>query len=176
MKTLFVRIALHFRALSLGAMLFSFGTASVEAAAPIDPSTLVTKGDVEKLLGQSVGITPAGRETQDEDTGGMLTYCTYHAGSMAVIVSVITFASPQEALAKMTSDRAAERMDGDATIVAERDLGARAFWGTSANSAEYVVVQGSHVLGIGLGGRLPQSPESYHAALRALATAALGKL
>jgi hypothetical protein len=162
------------------ALVAVFGTALLSSAAPagaVDPSTLVSKAEATALIGQPVVATSGGPAEKDDDSGGMLSYCTFRAGPSALIVSVVSFSSATEAKAKTTRQLAAARLDGDdAKIVEESGLGDRAFWATTANGAEYVVLKGSRVLGLALGGKPAKPPASYRDALRALAKSALEKL
>lgn len=156
------------------------GTTLSSPAAPagaVDPATLVSQAEATAVMGQPVVATPGGPAAKDDDTGGMLAYCTFRAGPTALIVSVVSFSSATEAKAKTTKQLAAARLDGDdAKIVEESGLGDRAFWATTANGAEYVVLKGSRVLGLALGGKPAKPPASYRDALRALAKSALEKL
>ena len=82
-------------------------------AASVDPVKLVSKTEATALLGQPVtAVTPASEQV-DEDTGGKLVYCAFRTEKSAIVVSVVSFASAQEALAKMTKQHAVERLEGD---------------------------------------------------------------
>ena len=149
----------------------------VVRAASVDPVALVSKAEASVLLGQPVvAVTPASEQV-DEDTGGKLVYCAFRTEKSAVAVSVVSFASAKEALAKTTKQHAQERLEGDnSQITEEKDLGDRSYWATTDLGAEYIVIKGSRVLGLAIGGKLPNPPASYREALRKLAVSAAAKL
>ncbi|MEP6591004.1 MAG: hypothetical protein ABJC19_07460 [Gemmatimonadota bacterium] len=141
------------------------------------PCELVDRATVNALLGakSSTGM-PAGPE-RDEDSSGMVSYCIFRAGSAALILSQVTFSSAAEAGKATTKELVTSRMDGDgAKITDEPGLGDRAYWAYTTEGAEIVVLKGSVVLGVALGGQLANPPVSYRKALRAAAAAALLKL
>ena len=147
------------------------------AAASVDPVTLVSKAEAIALLGQPVTAVTPSSEQVDEDTGGKLIYCALRTEKSALVVSVVSFSSAKEALAKMTKQHAVERMEGDnAKITEEKGLGDQAFWATTDLGAEYIVIKGSRVLGLALGGKLPNPPASYREALRKIVISAVAKL
>lgn len=157
--------------------LLSVLTGSAFATTGIDPAALVIKAELTSVLGQPVTKVVPVPEQTDDDTGGRLVYCTFHGGQSAVIVSVVSFSSAKEAQAKMSKQQAMERLEGDnAQVIEEKGLGDRAYWATTDQGAEYIVIKGARVLGIGLGGKLTQTPASYREALRALAVGAVAKL
>lgn len=141
------------------------------------PCDLMDRATVVALLGQaSAAGIPAGPE-RDDDTGGTLSYCTFRAGATAIIVSQVTFSSAAEAGKATTQELVLSRMGGEGSkIVDEPGLGDRAYWAYTSEGAEIVVLKGSVVLGIALGGQLPNPPASYRKALHAATAAALLKL
>lgn len=141
------------------------------------PCELMDRATVVALLGQkSTTGTPSGPEP-DEDSGGTVSYCTYRAGTAALILSQVTFATAAAAGKATTRELVTSRMDGDeAKIVDEPGLGDRAFWAYTTEGAEIVVLKGSVVLGVALGGQLANPPASYRKALRAATVAALLKM
>lgn len=147
------------------------------AAGKVGPCELMDRATVIGLLGQATSAgTPAGPE-RDEDSGGTVSYCTFRAGAAALILSQVTFTSAAEAGKATTKELVASRMDGDgAKITDEPGLGDRAYWAYTAEGAEFVVLKGSVVLGVALGGQLANPPVSYRKALRAATVAALLKL
>ena len=143
-----------------------------------DICSLVSKGEATSLLGQPATQTTPGKPEKDEDTGGMVTYCSYRAGTLALVVSVVEFSSPAEARMKTTKEMAAGRMEGDAKVTEESGLGDRAYWAvsTKAAAAGFTVQKGTRVLGILLGGQGLGAPETHKEALRKAAAGALGRL
>jgi hypothetical protein len=95
---------------------------------------------------------------------------------VALIVSQVTYANAAAARKATTKELVAGRLEDGTTLAEESGVGDKAFWAYTGRAAEYVVLKGSSVLGLGLGGRLPKPPESYHAALRAAAASASAKL
>jgi hypothetical protein len=157
---------------------FAFVLALVASAAQKSgPCDLLDRATVVALLGQtSSGGTPAGPE-RDDETGGTLRYCTYRAGTAAIILSQVTFSSAAEAGKATTQELVTSRMDGEGSkIVEEPGLGDRAFWAYTSEGAQIVVLKGAVVLGVAIGGQLPKPPASYRQALRTATAAALLKL
>lgn len=156
------------------AFLLALVAPSAEKAGPCE---LMDRATVIALLGPtSTAGTPAGPE-RDDDSGGTVRYCTFRAGSAALILSQVTFSSAAEAGKATTKELVTSRMEGDgAKITDEPGLGDRAYWAYTAEGAEFVVLKGSVVLGVALGGHLANPPVSYRKALRAATAAALLKL
>jgi hypothetical protein len=146
-------------------------------AAKVGPCELMDRATVIALLGPtSTPGTPAGPE-RDEDSGGTVRYCTFRAGAAALILSQVTFSNAAEAGQATTKELVSSRMDGDeARITDEPGLGDRAYWAYTTEGAEFVVLKGSVVLAVALGGQLANPPVSYRKALRAATVAALPKL
>lgn len=142
-----------------------------------NPCELMDRATVVSLLGPtSTAGTPAGPEP-DDDTGGTVRYCTFRAGAAALILSQVTFATAAEAGKATTREIVLSRLEGDGSkIVEEPGLGDRAYWAYTSEGAEIVVLKGSVVLGVALGGQLPNPPASYRKALRAATAAALPKM
>jgi hypothetical protein len=149
----------------------------IPAAHVAGPCDLLDPATVSELLGQPLTKgAPSGPEP-DEDSGGTLGYCTYRAGSTALIVSQVTFGSAAAARKATTKELVAGRLEDEViALTEERGLGDKAFWAYTTQGAEYVVLKGPSVLGLALGGRLPKPPASYQAALRAAAAGAIAKL
>ena len=162
--------------------LFGLSLLSIFVFSPLalgaDICSLVSKGEATSLLGQPVSDMTPGKPEKDEDTGGMLTYCSYRAGTLALIVSVVEFSSPAEARKNTTREMAASRLEGDAKVTDESGLGDRAYWAvsTKAGARGYIVQKGTRVLGIMLGGEGLGAPERHKEALRKAAAGALGRL
>lgn len=162
-----------FLAFAIGAVI-AWGSAW---AGSTEPCGLLTKAEVAGVLESPIlSVTPA-RAEKDEETGGTVAYCTMRAKTSAVIVSVVSFASAKEAATQTTTEQVKERMDDDAAKVVEvKGLGDRAYWATTAKGAQYVVVKGSRVLGVSLGGVLPKPTTSYREPLKGLVIKALARL
>ena len=118
-----------------------------------DSCSLISRTDAATLLEKPVtAVTPSGPQ-RDEDSGGLLSYCTYLSSNAAVVVSVIEFASAAEARKQLNANLVKERMDADdAEVTEEPGIGEQSFWGISSNGASYTFFKGNHVVGIGLGG------------------------
>lgn len=139
------------------------------------PCDLLTREAASQLLGQAATMTPSGPEP-DEETGGTRTVCVYQAGERMLIVSRIVFASAAAAREATTRELVGERLgEEDATIAEESGIGDQVFWAYTPIAAEYVVLKGSSVLGLALGG-MPKAPSAYQAQLRAAAVSAAAKL
>lgn len=156
------------------ALVLALVASSAQQSSPCD---LMDRATVVALLGQtSTAGTPAGPE-RDDDTGGTVRYCTFRAGTAALILSQVTFSSAAEAGKATTQELVTSRMEGEGSkIVEEPGLGDRGYWAYTSEGAEMVVLKGSVVLGVALGGQLPNPPSSYRKALRAATAAALLKL
>lgn len=156
------------------ALLLSLVVSFTQKTGPCD---LLDRATVAMLLGQtSTPGTPAGPE-RDDDTGGTVRYCTFRASTTALIVSQVTFGSAAEASKATTKELVTSRLEGEGSkIVEEAGLGDRAYWAYTAEGAEMVVLKGSIVLGIALGGQLSNPPVSYRKVLHAATAAALLKL
>ena len=122
-------------------------------AFPGDLCSIISRTDAASLLEQPVtAVTPSGPQ-RDEDSGGMLSFCTYLSSNAAVVVSIVEFATAAEARKQLNANLVKERMDADdAEVTEEPGIGEQSFWGISANGASYTFVKGSRVVGIGLGG------------------------
>lgn len=158
--------------------LLSLSIALAASAGPVaGPCDLVDRAAATEILGQPVTSGVAAGPEPDEDTGGTLTYCTYRAGSAALIVSRVTFGTAAAARHATTKELVAGRLEDEMKALTEEPgLGDKAFWAYTDTGAEYVVLKGSTVLGLGLGGGLPKPPASYKSTLRAGAASAIAKL
>ena len=146
---------------------------------PPGPCDLLDRAAVSALLGAPAPAGhPSGPEP-DEDTGGTLSYCTYPAGAVAVVVTRTTYASAAEAAKATTKELVASHMDDEektSTVAEKSGLGDKAYWAYNDRGAEYVVLKGADVVAVALGGRVPKPPASYEGALRTAAAAAAAKL
>ena len=146
-------------------------------AAAAGPCDLVDRAVVARLLGHPITATSPVSGRRDEETGGILSYCTYEGGWAGLVVSVVRFGDPAEARRVTTRRLVAGRLDEErATVTEESGLGDRAFWAYTAEGAEWVVLKGSLLVGVALGGRPGRPPRSLKSALREATVAALGKL
>jgi hypothetical protein len=92
-----------------------------------------------------------------------------------MFVSEITFASAAAAMKAITQEYVKNQMDGESAAVKQESVaGDRAYWATTKEGAEYVILKGARVVAVGFGGKPPKPPASYHDALRAAAMEAAG--
>ncbi len=155
-------------------LILALGASSAQKT---NPCNLMDRATVVALLGPASTSGASSGPEKDEDTSGTVSYCTFRAGGAAVIISQVTFSSAAEAAKATTKQLVLSRMDGEGSkIIEESGLGDKAFWAYTTEGAEYVVLKGSIVLGVGLGGELKNSPMSYRQALRAATAAAVRKL
>ena len=142
-----------------------------------DPCALVSRTDASATLGKpSAPGTSSGPE-RDEDSSGQVSYCTYRAGTSAMIVSVVEFASSAEATKALTLNMVKGRMDEDGTKVSEEPgIGEKTFYAVSTEGSMYVFLKGNKVVGVAIGG--PGSPKAaaVKGALKANAIAAAAKV
>jgi hypothetical protein len=149
--------------------------AAVAAAA--GPCDLVDRAVVARLLGHPITATSPAPEQRDDETGGMLSYCSYQGGPAGLVVSVVRFDSPAEARRVATARLAARRLDEEnATVEEVRGLGDRAYWAYTGEGAEWVVLKGTNLVGVALGGRAGRSPSSLRSELREATVAAMRRL
>ncbi|MEO8578454.1 MAG: hypothetical protein ABI556_17210 [Gemmatimonadales bacterium] len=155
-------------------LVFALFASSAQNGAPCN---LMDRATVIALLGPaSTAGTPTGPEPDDE-TSGTLRYCTFRAGAAAVLISQVNFSSAAEARKATTRELVISRMDGDdAKLVDEPGLGDKAWWAYTSEGAQFVVLKGSVVIGVALGGELAKKPVSYRNVLRAATVAALLKM
>jgi hypothetical protein len=146
-------------------------------AAVSGPCDLVDRGVVTRLLGHPITATSPAPEQRDAETGGMLSYCTYEGGPAGLVVSVVRFGNVAEARHAATRRLAARRLDeANATVEEEGGLGDRAFWAYTEEGAEWVVLKGTVLIGVALGGRADRPPGSLKSLLREATVAAMAKL
>ena len=159
----------------LGLLGFTLAFAVPGAAAP-GPCDLLTRDVASTILEAPVTKMEPGGPERDEDTGGMRTLCAYMAGTRMLIVVREVFASAATAKAATTKELVGERLeDENSTVTEVPGLGDKAYWATTPHAAEWVVIKGSSVLGVTLGG-MPKAPATYQAQLRGVTVAALGKI
>lgn len=143
------------------------------AAGPCD---LLDKAKITALLGQPAPTgNPLGPE-KDEDSGGMLSACTYLVGKTAVVVSSVEFANAAAARKATNEGLVKARLDDEnAKVVAESGVADAGYWAETPRGGMYVVLKGSRVFGVMYGGQLPKAPSTYHDALKEAALAAAGR-
>jgi hypothetical protein len=159
--------------LSLLGFSLAFAAAGVSAPGPCD---LVSKDAASALLEAPVTKMEPGGPERDEDTGGMRTLCAYMAGTRMLIVVREVFASGAAAQAATTKELVNDRLEDEKSTVTEvSGLGDKAYWATTPHAAEWVVVKGSSVVGVTLGG-MPKPAPTYQAQLRTVTVGVLGKI
>ena len=142
-----------------------------------DPCALVTRTEASALLGQPSAPGAKSGPARDEDSSGQLSYCTYKAGTAALIVSLVEFSSPAEAKKALTANLVKRRIgEDDAKVTEEAGIAERAFYAVTAEGSMYVFIKGSTVVGLGIGG--PGSPKAatVKGALKANSIAVAAKL
>ena len=156
--------------------------AAVFAALPAlalaaDPCALMSRADATALLGKPVAAGTAAGPARDEDSSGQVSYCTYRAGTSAIIVSVVEFASPAEAKKSLTLNLVKNRMDDDGAKVSEESgIGEKSFYAATTEGSMYVFLKGAKVVGVAIGGEGAPKPAAVKAALKASAMAVAAKL
>jgi hypothetical protein len=159
----------------LGLLGFSLASAVTGAAAP-GPCDLVSRAAASAILEAPVTKMEPGTPERDEDTGGMRTLCAYMAGTRMLMVVREVFASAAAAKEATTKELVTDRLEDEHSTVTEAPgLGDKAYWATTPHAAEWVVIKGSSVLGVTLGG-MPKPPATYQAQLRTVTVGVLGKL
>jgi hypothetical protein len=147
------------------------------SAQKVGPCDLMDRATASALLGQASAPGMLAGPERDDDTGGTLSFCTFRAGTAGLILSQVTFSTAAEAGKATTQELVLSRMEGqEGKIVEEPGLGDRAYWAYTTEGAEIVVLKGSVVLGVALGGQLANPPASYRKALHAATAAVLLKL
>ena len=145
-------------------------------ATPAGPCDLVDRPTAAQMLGAPVTkVEPTGPEP-DEDSGATRTTCTYYAGQGLLIVIRLDF--PNAAAAR---DMAATELDPDklnaenSTVKQESGIGDKDYLVHAPKAVQYVVVKGSTVLTLILGGT-SDAPAAHESQLRTAAGAATKKL
>lgn len=152
-----------------------FVAALVLGAPPAGPCDLVDKAKITALLGQPATGEPSGPE-KDEDTGGMMSYCSYRAGQLMVIVSNVVFANAAAARKATTQELVKARLDDEtAKVTAEQGVADAGYWAESAKGRMYVVLKGARVVGVMIGGESPKPAATYHDALKDAAVTAASR-
>jgi len=142
----------------------------------VGPCDLVDRAAATQLLGvPPASVTPSGPEP-DEDTGGTRTTCVYMAGQRMLVVIRVAYASAAAAREATTQEMQAEKLaEDDATAKEVSGPGDKAFLVHTKYGVQYVVLKGSSVISLALGG-MPNPLPTYEAQLRTAAGAAATKL
>lgn len=152
-----------------------FVAALVLSAPPAGPCDLVDKAKITALLGQPATGEPSGPE-KDEDTGGMVSYCSYRAGQLMVIVSDVAFADAGAARKATTQELVKDRLDDEtAKVTVEQGVADAGYWAESAKGRMYVVRKGARVVAVMIGGESPKAAATYHDALKEAAVTAASR-
>ncbi len=140
-----------------------------------DACSLLAQSEAAAVTGQPiVEVTPGGPR-RDEDSGGQLSYCTYRAAASAVVVSVVEFASGDDARKQLGKSVAQEADAQAARMREEPGLGEKSFYGASAKGASFLFVQGNKVIGVGVGGAAASDGASLKESLKAAAKVVASK-
>jgi hypothetical protein len=146
-------------------------------AMAVDPCSLMSSADASALLSQSAGAGKAAGPTRDEDSSGQISYCTYRAGNAGLILSVVEYSSPVEAMKALTLNLVKGRMEeDDAKVSEEPGVGEKTFYAVSGEGSMYVFLKGNKVVGLAVGGPGSPKPAAVKAALRARVMAVAARL
>ncbi len=152
-------------------------TAPSDIASAADTCALISRADVSTLLGQPALAGAATGPSKDEDSSGQLSYCTYRAGTAALIVSVVEFSSAAEAKKTLTLNLVKGRMNEDgAKVTEEPGIGERSFYALSAEGSMYVFLKGNKVVGLAIGESGAPKAAAAKPALKANTIAVAAKL
>jgi hypothetical protein len=158
------------------ALAVSGGSAST-AVAPPDPCGLVTQPEAAAVIGAGVAKLMSEGPAPDEETGAQRSVCIYRNAQIMLVIMVLEFPTADAARETLTRETVSAQLeDESATVEQESGIGDRAYWGTTDHSVAYVVLRGSRVLGIVLGGDGLGEPAQRRAGLRKAAVTATGRL
>lgn len=148
--------------------------------APVLPSacSVMTKAEAQAYLGSAVSRVIPEEPEPDEESGALLTTCTFMGAGRVLMISLAEFKSADAAQKKMTAEYLKamgphEEDEPPANVEPESGLGDRAYYGHSARSAMIIMLKGVHAYSAILGGTPPKPDD--RAALRKLVTALAGK-
>ena len=152
------------------AVVVPLGTAvddSPDSGADLDACSLITAGDAEALMGQTVASTTPYSEL-DSDYGVTVYSCYYLGTDLTVIVSTVDLGSEDTARDMLELKYVKESADTDGTITEEPGLGKKAYWTIIENGGMFTFLKDSHIVVVGLVGNTGDA-NAYKAALLNLA-------
>lgn len=154
----------------------AFITLAATPAQAADACALLAQSEAAAVTGQPIVEVMPGGPRRDEDSGGQLSYCTWRAAEAAVVVSVVEFASHDDALKQLRKSVAPDRAGAPATPTKEEPgLGEQAYYGASARGATSLFLQGNKLIGVDVGGSGPGVGAALKESLRAAAKAMAAK-
>ncbi len=144
--------------------------------AGLGPCDLLDRSAAGALLGTPVTkMDPSGPEP-DEETGATRTMCAYMAEQRMVVVIRLDYPSASAAREATAAQLEPEKLsEENATAKEVSGLGDKAYLVSTPRAIQYIVVKGSTVLSLLLGG-VPNPLPTYEAQLRTDTAAALRKL
>ena len=159
----------------LATIAYSMALAAMSTT-PAGPCDLLDRAAATTLLGAPVTkMDPSGPEP-DEDTGGTRTTCVYQAAQRMLIVIRLDYpnagAAREATAAEMEPEKLAEEK---ATMKDAPGLGDKGYLVYTPRAIQYLVVKGSSVLSLILGG-VPNPLPTYEAPLRSATVSAAKKL
>jgi hypothetical protein len=159
----------------LATIAYSLALAALSTT-PAGPCDLLDRSAAGALLGAPVAkMDPSGPEP-DEDTGATRTTCVYQAGQRMLIVIRLDFPNAGAARESTAAEMEPEKLSEEkATAKDASGLGDKAYLVYTPRAIQYLLVKGSTVLSLILGG-VPNPLPTYEAQLRTDTAAALKKL
>jgi hypothetical protein len=153
-------------------------TASVPPSVPSsDPCAIVTPVEVSALLGATATTSASEGPVPNEDLGAQQSVCIYQTAQLTLAVMVLEFRTPEAARSRLTKDMVSAQLEDEtATIESESGLGDLAYWGSTDHMVAYLVLHGTQVLAVILGGDGLGNPLTRRTALRTMTAAATGRL
>jgi len=166
------------------------------------PCDLLDKATASQLLGKPVASAEPSGPEPDEESGATRTVCTYMSGQSMLIVMQLAFKTPAAASQATTKELVAQQLGeenaegekdaddrdaddrdaaengddpGDLTIEEASGLGDKSYRAYNPIGANYIVLKGSKVLLLSLGGT-GKDPKSYKTSLRSAAASVVPKM